>query len=56
MADKTWTVSHAKARTPITVTGKTLKEALKSEGLSPEIWKPIEPVEVTEPIEHGEDY
>lgn len=41
MADKEWIVSHAKARAPVTVTGKNLKEALKKEGLDPNLWKPI---------------
>ncbi|MBA7697248.1 hypothetical protein ES703_105911 [subsurface metagenome] len=45
MADKTWVVSHARAREPITVTGKDLEEALLKEGLDPNIWKPITPEE-----------
>lgn len=43
MEDKTFVVTHAKARAPLTIKGKTLKEALKKEGLNPDIWKPVEP-------------
>jgi len=39
MADKTFVVSHRRARSPITITGHTLKQALKKEGLDPNIWK-----------------
>ncbi|MBA7696089.1 hypothetical protein ES703_104731 [subsurface metagenome] len=49
MEDKEWVVSHAKAREPITVRGKTLKAAIESEGLDPNLWKPITPEEPEEP-------
>jgi len=39
MADKTFIVTHPKARSPLTITGKTLAEALEKEGLNPAIWK-----------------
>ena len=41
MADKTFIVTHAKARAPITIKGKTLEEALEKEGLDPAIWKEV---------------
>lgn len=42
MTDKTFIVTHPKARSPITVTGKTLAEALEKEGLIPSLWKEVE--------------
>lgn len=39
MADKTFIVTHAKARAPLSITGRTLNDALKKEGLDPAIWK-----------------
>lgn len=48
MADKEFIVTHAKARAPITVRGKNLKEALEKEGLDPNIWKPITSAEPEE--------
>ncbi len=49
MADKTFVVTHAKARAPLTITGKTLEEALAKNGLDLSIWKPVgEPKEVEE--------
>lgn len=49
MVDKTFIVTHAHARASITITGKTLEEALKKEGLNPDIWKlASEPVEAEE--------
>lgn len=50
MGDKEFIVSHAKARAPITIEGKTLKEALEKEGLDPSIWKEIEPPEPEQPL------
>ena len=41
MAEKEFIVSHAKARAPITITGKNLEEALEKEGLNPAIWKEV---------------
>lgn len=38
MKDRTFIVSHAHARAPLTITGKTLAEALEKERLSPDIW------------------
>ena len=43
MSDKIFIVSHAHARTPITVRGKNLEEALENEGLDPAIWHEIKP-------------
>lgn len=49
MAEKSWMVSHPKARNPILVTGKTLPEALEKENLNPAIWKPIgQPTDIKE--------
>jgi len=48
MADKEFIVTHAKARAPITIRGKTLKEALKEEGLNPNIWREVSPPEPEE--------
>lgn len=39
MQDKEFIVTHAHARAPITVKGKTLEEALEKEGLDPAIWQ-----------------
>ena len=50
MENKEWVVSHAKAREPIIVRGKTLKAALESEGLDPNLWKPITPGESEEKL------
>lgn len=41
MSDKTFVVTHARAREPLTIKGKTLEEALEKEGLDPNIWKPL---------------
>ena len=51
MSDKVFVVTHARARAPITVTGRTLEEALEKEGLDPNIWKLMEepPLVVVEP-------
>ena len=43
MTDKTFTVTHAHARAPLTIKGKTLEEALEKEGLDPIIWKEVPP-------------
>lgn len=48
MSDKTFIVTHAMAREPITVTGKNLAEALENEGLDPNIWKEVEPAPESE--------
>lgn len=57
MADKVFIVSHRRARAPITVRGKNLEEALASEGLDPNIWKPIMPPqdEINPPDRSSED-
>jgi len=39
MADKTFIVTHAKARSPLTITGKTLEDALEKEGLTSPPWE-----------------
>ena len=39
MSNKTFTVTHPKARAPIVVKGATLDEALEKEGLDPAVWK-----------------
>lgn len=39
MTKKTFIVTHAKARAPLTITGNTMKDALEKEGLDPDIWK-----------------
>lgn len=44
MTDKTFIVTHAKARAPLTIEGKDLKAALEKEGLDPNIWKETEPI------------
>lgn len=48
MADKEFIVSHAHARSPLTIRGKNLKEALESEELDPAIWKEVKPSEPEE--------
>lgn len=55
MPDKTFIVTHAKARSPITVKGKTLTEALKKEGLNPAIWKEAQPFIETEVANYGDN-
>lgn len=49
MSEKTFVVSHAKARAPLTITGKTLKDALKKEGLNPERWRLVAEIKAEEP-------
>lgn len=39
--DKTFIVTHGRARAPIAVTGKNLEEALINEGLDPSIWHEV---------------
>lgn len=49
MRNKAFIVTHAHARAPLTIKGKTLDDALEKEGLNPAIWKPVqEPEEVEE--------
>jgi len=55
MVNKTFIVSHPKARSPITITGKTLEDALKKEGLDPETWKPVENQPESEVEELGDN-
>lgn len=55
MAYKTFIVSHAKARYPIAVKGRTLEEALKKEGLNPAIWKEQLPLNESEAIYFDEN-
>lgn len=43
MAEKEFTVTHGRARSPLVIRGKSLKDALKKEGLNPGIWKPVSP-------------
>ena len=38
MKTKTFIVTHSRARSPITIKGQTLEEALEKEGLNPAIW------------------
>lgn len=54
MVNKTFIVSHPKARAPITITGKTLEEALEQEGLDPSVWKPVDIQPESEVEELGE--
>jgi len=52
MSEKEFVVSHPKARSPLTITGSTLEEALAKEGLDPAIWKevvPLKPDEIPSP-------
>lgn len=53
MANKTFTITHAHAREPLTIKGKSLKDALRKEGLDPDIWKEVQPPEEPEPEENG---
>lgn len=53
MADKTFIVTHARARSPIIVKGKSLEEALKKEGLNPDIWKEVGAKPESEVIDLG---
>lgn len=46
MVDKSFIVTHAHARAPLTIKGKDLADALEKEGLNPAIWK--ETCEITE--------
>lgn len=55
MADKTFTVTHARARSPLVVKGKTLNEALEKEGLDPTIWKIAEPEPESEELPSGDN-
>jgi hypothetical protein len=55
MADKTFIVSHPNARSPITITGANLHQALEDEGLDPAIWKEIRPAEEVEDIALGDN-
>ena len=48
MAGNEFTVTHGRAREPLIVRGKTLKEALKKERLDPNIWKEVKPPETEE--------
>lgn len=45
MADKEFIVTHGRARAPLTIKGKNLKDALAKEGLNPDIWKEVNPPE-----------
>ena len=47
MPEKTFVVSHRRARAPITLTGKNLKEALEKEALDPAIWMEMPGTEPT---------
>ena len=51
MADREFTVTHPKARLPLTIRGKTLEDALDRECLDPAIWKLVEPPPVPEDLE-----
>lgn len=55
MEDKTFTVSHARSRMPLTIKGKNLKDALEKEGLNPDIWKPIVPIKPEPEAPLGKD-
>lgn len=55
MGDKTFVVTHAKAREPLTITGKSLKDALKKAWLDPATWKEIKPVEEPPEANFGKD-
>ena len=55
MAKKTFIVTHAKARAPLTIKGNTLEEALAHEGLNPDIWKEIGVAPESEVKEAGEN-
>lgn len=55
MRNKAFIVTHPKARSPLTIKGTDLQDALEKEGLDPAIWHPVgEPVEVEEPP-HGDN-
>jgi len=41
LKNRTFIVSHAHARAPLTITGKTLTEAIENERLNPDIWKEV---------------
>lgn len=41
MSYKIFVISHPKARSPLTIRGHTLREALEREGLDPTLWRPI---------------
>jgi len=53
MSHKTFIVTHPRARAPIVVHGKTLAQALRTEGLDPKIWKVSRPVLGGSDSEHG---
>jgi len=55
MANQTFVVTHAKAREPLTIKGKTLEEALEKEGLNPSIWKEVPAPESIPEAPFGED-
>lgn len=55
MAYRTFIVTHAHARSPIIVKGKTLNEALKKEGLDPAIWKDTGAKPESEDPDHGDN-
>ena len=55
MSEKTFIVTHAKARSPLTVTGKTLEEALEKEGLDPLIWHEVGELIEGEEEPHGDN-
>ena len=54
MKEKTFVVSHPKARAPLTVKGETLAKALKAEGLDPAIWQEIAPMSDIEAEAHDD--
>lgn len=53
MTDKTFVVSHAHARAPLTIEGKSLQDALKKEFLDPDLWKEVTPPPEPEPLDNG---
>ncbi|MBA7529162.1 hypothetical protein ES705_21354 [subsurface metagenome] len=55
MVDKTFIVTHARARASLTITGKTIEEALEREGLDPNIWKPVGQPEEAEEEASGDN-
>jgi len=52
---KTFVVSTPRAKTPLTIRGRSLKDALKRERLNPAFWKVIPSGQKEVAVSNGED-